>query len=219
MKAVILDMDGLMLDTEPLYRGSWQRGCEECGFVLDDAGYAPMIGRPTDDCEAQLVRRFGTAFPLARFQTRWPELWKAYALEHGIQRMPGLDGLLAFLESRGVSMAVATSSDAEYTEFTLRIGGLAGRFGIVVTRDQVAHGKPAPDLYIEAARRLGVAAGECVALEDSEPGVLSAVAAGMRTICVPGLGPPSAAAFCVVRDLAEARGVIEGMLTREARTR
>src|ERR1019366_3367798 len=80
------------------------------------------------------------------------------------------------------------------------------------TRDQVQQGKPAPDLYLEAARRLGVETSECVVLEDSEPGVLSAVAAGMRTICVPGLGAPSTAAYRVVRDLDEARGVIEGML-------
>jgi beta-phosphoglucomutase-like phosphatase (HAD superfamily) len=85
MRAVILDMDGLMLDTEPLYRASWPGACAELGFVLDDAGYEPMIGRPNDACEAQLVERFGGDFPMARFRVRWPELWKAYARERGIQ--------------------------------------------------------------------------------------------------------------------------------------
>jgi HAD superfamily hydrolase (TIGR01509 family) len=217
MKAVILDMDGLMLDTEPLYRAAWPGACAELGFVLDDAAYEPMIGRPNDACEAQLLKRFGAEFPMARFRALWPELWKAHARAHGIHRMPGLEGLLGFLENRAIPMAVATSSDAEYTDLSLRTASLTGRFETVVTRDQVAHGKPAPDLYVEAARRLGIEPEACIALEDSDPGVQSAATAGMKTICVPGSRPPSVKADYVVRDLDEARVLIQTMLTEATR--
>jgi HAD superfamily hydrolase (TIGR01509 family) len=210
--AVILDMDGLMLDTEPIYRTAWQRASRELGFELDDVTYEAWIGRPTGDCEKELLQHFGPSFPLNRFNTRWPELWKLQAEAEGIERKPGLDDLLAFLDSRGIPRAVATSSDADYTDFTLRRAGLSGRFDIIVTSDQVAHGKPAPDLYLEAARRLQQDPAHCLALEDSDAGVLAATTAGMTTLCIPDLKPPSEgtkqAAFRVLPSLHEVRSLL-----------
>src|SRR5688500_14447189 len=98
INAVVLDMDGLMLDTEPLYKAAWQQASEELGFNLDDQTYSMLIGRPTEDCEAELVRRFGPRFPMPHFRTRWPELWHASVQDRGIRCKPGLLPLLAFLE-------------------------------------------------------------------------------------------------------------------------
>jgi HAD superfamily hydrolase (TIGR01509 family) len=216
LDAVILDMDGLMLDTEPIYKASWQDACREFGFDLTDEAYEAFIGRPPADCEMELPLLFGTFFPLERFSIRWPQLWKSIALNHGIHRKPGLDELLAQLDSRAIPNAVATSSDAGYTAFTLASAGLADRFPIVVTRDQVPRGKPAPDLYLEAARRLRAEPGNCVALEDSDAGVLSATAAGMRAICVPDIKQPSSqaerAAYRVLPSLHEVGGLVRQML-------
>jgi len=214
IQAVVLDMDGLMLDTEPIYKLSWQRTCEEFGFQLTDAEYEPYIGRPTPDCEIELADHFGPSFPIEEFKTRWPLLWKAMAEQHGIAWRPGLERLLDLLESRDIPRAVATSSDAEYTDFTLRRAGLNGRFRMVVTRDQVARGKPAPDLYIEAARRLQQNPAHCLALEDSDAGALSATTAGMRVICIPDLKAPSEAtaraAFRVVASLHDVCDLLPG---------
>jgi beta-phosphoglucomutase len=207
--AVVFDMDGLMLDTEPLYKAAWQQASAELGFDLDDQAYSVMIGRPNEDCERELVKHFGGAFPMPQFRARWPELWRLAVQNHGIAAKAGLARLLSFIEEQGLSTAIATSSDADYTEFSLRSAGLAGRVTTIVTGDQVAHGKPSPDIYLEAARRLGRAPAECVALEDSDAGVLAASAAGMVTLCVPDLKPPSAAAkraaSHVVTSLDEAR--------------
>jgi beta-phosphoglucomutase len=208
--AVVLDMDGLMLDTEPVYKSSWQQACAELGFHLSDQDYEPYIGRPTGDCEPELAHFFGPSFPLERFRVLWPELWESVIREHGVAQKPGLDALLTFLESQKIPKAVATSTASEYTKFTLRNGGVdPSRFAAIVTRDQVPNGKPAPDLYLEAARRLGVHPTRCIALEDSDAGVLSAAAAGMRAICVPDLKQPSdaarRAAWRVVPSLNEAR--------------
>jgi len=106
----------------------------------------------------------------------------------------GLPALLSFVREHRLLSAVATSSDATQTELSLRSANLLDRFDAVVTGDEIARGKPAPDIYLEAAGRLGVDPTECVALEDSDAGVLAASAAGMVTLCVPDLRPPSEAA-------------------------
>jgi beta-phosphoglucomutase-like phosphatase (HAD superfamily) len=213
IKAVVLDMDGLMLDTEPIYRCSWQQASAELGFSLSDSGYERYIGRPTPDCEIELLEYFGPSFPLGQFQSRWPALWKSMAERKGIAWKPGLDSFLSFLESNRIPAAVATSSDADYTSFTLQSTGLDyARFSAVVTRDQVPNGKPAPDLYLEAARCLKQIPADCLALEDSDAGVLAATTAGMKTICIPDLKPPSEAArkvaWRILRSLYEVAGVI-----------
>lgn len=73
ISAIVFDMDGLMLDTEPLYKVAWQAASAECGYALDDLLYAKLVGRPTEDCERELVEHFGSDFPLDRFRARWPE--------------------------------------------------------------------------------------------------------------------------------------------------
>jgi beta-phosphoglucomutase-like phosphatase (HAD superfamily) len=211
-------MDGLMLETEPLYKTAWQQACAQLGFTLDDVTYSTFIGRPADESEVALGEHLGPRFPLSKFRARWPELWQACVRDRGIRCKDGLLRLLTFLDERSIPRAVATSSDADYTAFSLRHAGLEGRFEIIVTRDQVTHGKPAPDLYIEAARRLVLDPGECVALEDSDAGVLAATAAGMPTLCVPDLLPVSAAAARAARrvlgSLDEAREVIAAALAK-----
>ena len=215
--AVVLDMDGLMLDTEPLYKLAWQRASADLGYDLDDGSYAKLVGRPTDDCERALVTQFGSEFPLETFRMRWPELWKVGVADAGIDVKPGLVELLAFLAQEGVPVAVATSSEAEHTEFSLRKAGLAGRFAAVVTGDEVVRGKPAPDIYLEAARRLRAEPAQCVALEDSEAGILAASAAGMVALLIPDWTSPSEiatrAAFRVLPSLTEARNVLADLLT------
>jgi beta-phosphoglucomutase-like phosphatase (HAD superfamily)/GNAT superfamily N-acetyltransferase len=215
VEAVVLDMDGLMLDTEPLYKAAWQRASSDLGYNLDDRSYARLVGRPTLDCERELLDQFGAGFPLEAFRSRWPELWRAGAKDVGIARRQGLTQFLDFVEQRGLPTAVATSSEAEYTEFSLRQAGLDGRFRVVVTGDQIARGKPAPDIYIEAARRLDVEPARCVALEDSEAGIIAASSAGMVSILIPE-HPPSAvaarAAFQVLRSLDEARLLVARLI-------
>jgi len=212
VEAVVFDMDGLMLDTEPLYKAAWQRASAELGYELDDPAYVKLIGRPTADCEQELLAQFGERFPLDMFRSRWAGLWRVAAADQGIPTKPGLQELLAFIEERGLPAAVATSSEVDYATFSLRQAGLADRFDVVVTGDQVARGKPAPDIYLEAARRLGVEPRCCIALEDSEAGIVAAAAAGMVVLLVPDGVPPSAAAaqtaYRVCDSLREARDLI-----------
>ena len=220
ISAVVFDMDGLMVDTESINRLAWQRSAEDLGYELDDDFYFSLLGRTTVDCESLVLQRLGAEFPMDEFRTRRRRLWKAQVDGAGIAAKPGLLELLSFLDTRRLLLAVATSSHALAAESSLRSAGVRDRFGIVVTGDQVARGKPAPDIYLEAARRLGVEVADCLALEDSDSGVRAACAAGMTTVMVPDLKPPSpesrARAFRVVASLHEARETIEEMLVATA---
>jgi beta-phosphoglucomutase-like phosphatase (HAD superfamily) len=113
-------------------------------------------------------------------------------------------------------MAVATSSEMAFVETSLTRAGLAGRFSVIVTGSEVPNGKPAPDIYLEAARRLAVAPDHCIAFEDSEPGIRAAAAAGMIALLVPHWMPPSVAAagaaYRVLPSLHEARLELERLL-------
>jgi beta-phosphoglucomutase len=190
--AVFLDMDGLMLDTEALYKPAWQQAASELGFPLDDTFYFTLIGRPNAAAESVLVEHFGKDFPMPAFRERWAALWREQVEASGIPLKPGLMELLAYLSARKIPTAIVTSSEREYADLSLRAAGLeARRFAEIVTGEQVANGKPAPDIYREAARRLGVEPTRGLAIEDSDAGIMSASAAGMICVLVPDLKPPS----------------------------
>ncbi len=222
IRAVVLDMDGLMLDTEPIYKATWQQAALELGFDFNDPWYSRLTGRPNPDCEREIVLRFGSEFPMERFRARWQELWRSSVNDRGIPTKPGLLEFLSFVEEQALLTAVATSTGAAYAESSLRTAGLDGRFDVVVTGDQVKRGKPAPDIFLEAAKRLGLDPVECVALEDSDAGVLAASAAGMVTLCIPDLKPPSEAAVraasCVLGSLDDAREWIGARLPNRRAT-
>jgi HAD superfamily hydrolase (TIGR01509 family) len=210
--AVIFDLDGLMLDTEPVYQLTWQQACSEQGYLLTDEGYAPLIGIPTVDAEVLLAREFGPGFSVAAFAERWPVLWREHVTKKGLERKEGLEQVLDLLTANAIPWAIATSSVREDVSLCLEATGLAGRAQAMVTGDEVARGKPAPDIYLEAARRLAVDPGVCIALEDSNAGARAAVAAGMTTIVVPDLVAPeaevAASVHAVVPSLREAESLL-----------
>ena len=163
-----------------------------------------------------MLERFGHDFPVVEFRTRWSQLWKTHIEVFGIPTKPGLIEMLSFLERRKLPVTVATSSDQEYASLSLRVAGLEGRFQYLITGDQVLHGKPAPDIYHVSTRRLGVSAARCVAVEDSDAGVVAASAAGMIALLIPDLKPPSpeasSAAYCVLDSLYDAKDLISSFV-------
>jgi len=206
VEAVVLDMDGLMLDTEHLYKFAWQKAASQLGYPLDDSFYFTLVGKTNAAGEDALTGRFGQDFPMANFRQSWSDIWRETVRAEGIPLKPGLTDLLEYLEGSKIPAAVATSSDQEYAALSLGAAKLdPQRFVHIVTGEQVAKGKPAPDIYLEAARRLGVKPGGCLAIEDSDAGILSASGAGMMAVMVPDLKPPSNearhAAFRVVSSL------------------
>lgn len=183
-------MDGLMLDTEPLYRSAWKQAAAECGFLLSDEIYAHIVGRTAADAEAVLADAFGSGFALPDFRVLRDQ-FEAQTFGAGpLPKKPGLDGLLDLLESRNIPRAVATSTKRQRALRQLEALGLLQRFSAVAAGDEVASGKPAPDIFLLAARRLGVEPSACLVLEDAEAGIVAANRAGMLVYLVPDLNTP-----------------------------
>jgi len=212
VRGVIMDMDGVILDTEPIYQAAWQEAAAALGFKVTAAMYQATLGMTSADGEARFRDMLGPAFPLERFRDAWPRVWRDRVTTGGIPVKKGLHRFLGLLDSLKIPAVVATSCDAENAALSLRAGGVEGRFAGIVTGDQVPHGKPAPDIFLKAAKLLGLAPGLCVVIEDSEAGVMAAAAAGIPAIMIPDLKPPTdaarAAAFRVVGSLDEMAGLI-----------
>jgi HAD superfamily hydrolase (TIGR01509 family) len=202
MTAVIFDCDGTLVDSEPLARSAWERTLAPYGYTLTDEDAAATVGLPFPRTHAYYAER--VELPGV------DEMWTAYS-----GRLFALiDGeLVVFddaveaareLRDRAVPVGVASSSPRERLHRTLQRAGLLDAFDVTVAGDEVEHGKPAPDMFLLAAERLGVAPADCVAVEDSAPGVNAALAAGMHTIAVcrvPGTEATLAAAHRVVDSL------------------
>jgi beta-phosphoglucomutase-like phosphatase (HAD superfamily) len=182
-------MDGLMLDTEPLYRSAWKKAAAECGFQLSDEIYAHIVGRTAADAEAELANAFGSGFVLSGFRVA-RDKFEAVEFPGPLPKKPGLDGILDLLESRHIPKAVATSTKRQRALKQLEAIGLLRRFSAVAAGDEVATGKPAPDIFLLAAQRLGVQSAACLVLEDAEAGIAAANRAGMQVYLVPDLNTP-----------------------------
>ena len=191
IQAIIFDMDGLMLDTEPLYRIVWKRAAAACGYNLTDEIYRGLVGRGRIVAEQILSQTFGPGFPMEKFRklSREDEV-RAFSFDP-IEKKPGLEELLSFVESRNLPKAVATSTERSIAIPLLKRVGLLHRFVAVATGDEVAKGKPHPDLFLLAAKRLGASPSVCLVFEDSEAGTRAAANAGMRVYLVPDIVAPS----------------------------
>ncbi len=208
IRAVILDMDGLMLDTEGMSRTAWQRTLAERGLTLSDEKYLELIGLTFSDVGVKMRSWYGADISYDSISTRKLALVDELIAAEGILQKPGLPFFLAAVNSLGLRKAVATSTARERAIYKLKVAGVEARFETFAGGDEVAHGKPAPDIFLLASERLGVPPGECLVFEDSDPGVLAARAARMRVVVIPDQKPPSAeaaaAAWRILPDLFQA---------------
>jgi beta-phosphoglucomutase-like phosphatase (HAD superfamily) len=212
VKAVVFDMDGLLFDTETLYREAMQATALRLGVEMSDATFLRMIGLPAEASRLLLTDHYGSDFDVERFWIESATIFRAMG-EGRRYLKPGVVELLDRIDELKLTRAIATSSGHGSVERNLSRHGLTARFHAIVAHGDYARGKPNPDPYLVAAERLGVAPEYCLALEDSHNGVRSAAAAGMMTVMVPDLLPPNddIRKLCVrvVRDLHEVRALVE----------
>lgn len=190
IRAVIFDMDGTLIDTEAAHRRAFAETGLALGWPMSDDLLLSMVGIHRDENERMLARHMGPDFPLARFYADSDALFEA-AVAAGIPLRPGADLLLEHLAQAGIPMALATSTAAPYAQQRLERSGLLHYFDVIVTRSDVDRPKPHPEPYLLSAQRLGVDPAQIVAVEDSHAGVRSATAAGIATVMVPDLLPPT----------------------------
>lgn len=182
-EAVVFDCDGVLVDSEPHSIAAWLEVLSALGHpgTSDDIEACTGLGFvPTRESLVRLA-------PLPPPDELWPRLLEALAgsFRSGLVVFPDATAVLVACEEAGVPVAVASASPRARLDLTLQTAGLAPRFAISVAGDEVAYGKPAPDVYLAAADRLGVAPAGCVAIEDSPVGVRAAVVAGMRVLGTP----------------------------------
>jgi beta-phosphoglucomutase-like phosphatase (HAD superfamily) len=184
MRAVVFDCDGVLVDSEPHSWSAWQEVARRHGIAVADEQISTCTGLGYRDTHAFVAGLGGGDLPPPA--ELLPQLLEALgrSFARGLRRFDDAVGAVADLSFEGVPLAVASSSPRARLDLTLAAADLARYFPISVAGDEVRNSKPAPDVYLEAVRLLGANPGDCLAVEDSEPGVRAAIAAEMRVIGV-----------------------------------
>lgn len=173
-----------MVDSEPIAREAWNAVLRRFGVELDDHTASEILGLRLEDSSALILRRFGLPLSVEEIGSERRAIFDRLAPAR-LCPMPGLAELLAAVDQRGIARAVATSGYRGYVEAALQTIRAADGFGAIVTGEMISNGKPAPDIYLAAARALSLPAASCLALEDAPHGIRAAKQAGMVCVAVP----------------------------------
>jgi HAD superfamily hydrolase (TIGR01509 family) len=185
IEAVAFDLDGLLVNTEELYQHVGSELLRRRGRTFEPELLDAMMGRPQKVSLAIMIEWHGLTDTVETLAAETHEVFQSL-LDTQLKTMPGAVALLDLLDDRGVARGVATSSGPEFARDVLSRVGLIERFAFVLTSADVTEGKPHPEIYQTAARRLAVDPGGMLVLEDSQTGCKAAVAAGAVAVAVPG---------------------------------
>jgi HAD superfamily hydrolase (TIGR01549 family) len=207
--AILFDMDGLLVDSEPLWGRAEQLLMATWGALWTEADMHACRGTGIPETVKRMAERAGRTFDAERDPATLVDVF--LELVPQIEQKRGARALVTAATEAGVRVAVASSSPTRVVRRVLEASGLAPLFGVWVTGDDVARKKPDPAIFLLAAERCGVMPPRCLVLEDSMPGVLGAKRAGMPVIAVPEVdrGAFEGVADAVVMDLVEARALVD----------
>ncbi len=199
IEAVVFDLDGVIVDSEHVWDDVRQRLAEERGGRWHDQASRDMMGMSSPEWSRYMHDVIGLSEPPEEINTEVVRRLEALYREE-IPLLPGAVATVRLLAARW-PLGLASSSNRELIDLVLETSGLAPYFTATVSSEEVARGKPAPDVYLEAAGRLGVDARRCAAVEDSENGIRSAKDAGMRVIAIPNPQYPPADEALALADV------------------
>lgn len=191
VEAVIFDMDGLMLDTESIAKQAFNSAMKVFDYAHEPDLFIDLIGYDERSTRKILKNKFGKTFPFSNICRKMVEYEKIYIQKNGIPLKKGIVELLIFLEEHNISKGVGTTANYKKTIENLEITGLKRFFNHIVTGDQVKNRKPAPDIFQNVGLKMGIPPKKCLVLEDSEPGIRAADAAGMLPVMIPDFKSPS----------------------------
>lgn len=215
IKAVIFDMDGTLIDTEKHYNAAWVQASQEAGFPFTRE-HALLLRSLDPRLAAKLMKDiFGESYDYYKIRERRRELVPERLEKYGLELKPGVVECLEYLQDKGIKTAVATATPPEPAYHHLTKLGIYDLFDKVVSAKQVEHGKPAPDVYLFACSEIGEKPEDCMAVEDSPNGVLSAYRAGCKPVMVPDLSEPdeetSKLLYACVKSLSNLKSVIDNI--------
>ncbi|MFC0804679.1 HAD family hydrolase [Ensifer sp. P24N7] len=186
---VVLDLDGLLLDTERLQAQTGPEVLREFGYAVEQGFFHRLVGLDHDEATRLINHELGAYLDSVALEEAWNGIIDRH-MQDEMPLRPGVHRFFDALDAHGLPRSIATNSVTAKAEWKLRRAGLFDRVNAVVGVDQVSRGKPAPHVYIEGAHRLGLSPELCVALDDSDLGVRSAIAAGISTVIqVPDMTP------------------------------
>ena len=190
IKAVIFDMDGVLINTEKYLVKYWCQAAEELGMPMKREQALMIRSFSGKFAEPWLKGIYGETFDYVAVRERRKEIMAEHLAKNGVEIKPGVKETLNYLREKGYKLAVATATDRERAEAYLDEIGITEMFDRIVCANMVENGKPMPDIYLYACDQIGVKAEACVAVEDSPNGVKSAYGAGCRVVMIPDLTLP-----------------------------
>ena len=214
---VIFDLDGLILDTECIARDAWRHASVDVGHEVDPAVVRTMVGRTLRDIEQILADHVGDQPLVDKLLEQANHHYHRLMDEVEPALKPGVYEIFDFLKANQIQRGLATSSNSFQLEHKLRGKDVLPGFSHVICGDQVKRGKPAPDMFLELARRFDDHPPEkCFVLEDSGPGIEAASRANMRPLLIPDFGEPDpetvARAEATLPDLHHGLNYLEGIM-------
>ncbi|MCH7810992.1 MAG: HAD family phosphatase [Chloroflexi bacterium] len=204
-RAVVFDLDGVLWDGEPLYREAFNVVLRPLGHEVTAPEYEQIIGSSVEAAWEWVIDRFKLTEPPEQFLAVYDGA-VLDLLARPVEPLPGVRETIARLKSIPVPVGLASASLRQWVDATLAGIGLSGEFDTTVSASEVERAKPAPDMYLKAAEKLGVPAAECIAVEDTRTGVASARAAGMYVVQLRAAStalPPIEEADAVIESYAE----------------
>lgn len=205
VKAAIFDMDGLLIDSERIIMQACIRAAKAVGITYSQAEFVELIGRSSQDASRMMAEQLNGLENLSKVGQGVDQILSVR--NHVFPLKSGVVELLQYYQSNNVICGVASSSPIVHIQHRLSHIGILDYFSSITSGQEVANGKPNPDIYLLAIKRLGVSAEECIAFEDSEPGARAAIAAGLKVVVVPDLKQPSdfvkENSFRIVENLAD----------------
>jgi len=189
-QAAIFDMDGLLLDTERVCMQAFERACEKLSLPFVESAYVKIIGCNAKGIEIAIMDYYAQYIDYPTLRKTWMDGYWPIVESQAIPVKDGVIELLNWLQLQQIPMAVATSTHQALAATKLKLAGLHHYFEHISSGCEVTHGKPHPEIFLLAAQRLQIAPQQCLAFEDSNNGVLAAVAAEMQVYQVPDLVSP-----------------------------
>ena len=191
IQAAVFDMDGLLLDTERVCMKAFKRACITLNIPFFEETYLKIIGCNAAGIEKILTEGYQEFVDYETLRLEWMRNYHPIVEQQAIPLKSGVINLLNWLKENNIPIAVATSTPKELATTKLKLAGILDYFDEMANGCEVSNGKPHPEIFLLAARRLNIAPENCIAFEDSNNGVISAVSANMQTFQIPDLVTPS----------------------------